>query len=167
MHYKYGEYFAETVRKLRAIIGRDSAPNESPIRRLIWKFEGTGSVLDIQCQRTRIHRTVRHATLPAIRLIHLLHEQLPGRVISKHCDWNWPAKSWDLTPCDYFLFGYFTLLIYFSNRQKIQDLKEDIIRVIDGIQQEVCKEVIASFVKRVWVCQQVAGGFLSDIIFYY
>lgn len=38
-HYKYGEYFADTVRKLRKIPGRNSIPNESTVRQLITTFE--------------------------------------------------------------------------------------------------------------------------------
>lgn len=48
MHYNStstGECVAETVRKLLAICGRENAPNESSIRRLISKFEVTGSQL--------------------------------------------------------------------------------------------------------------------------
>lgn len=48
VHYKYRESFAETVRKLHAIFGQDNAPNESSVQRLISKFKGTGSVLDLK-----------------------------------------------------------------------------------------------------------------------
>lgn len=47
-HYKYGEYYAETVRKLRAIFGRDNAPKDTTVRRLVIKFEESGSVGDIK-----------------------------------------------------------------------------------------------------------------------
>ena len=33
----------------------------------------------------------------------LLREEFPGRVISRNGDQNWPPRSCDLTPCDFFL----------------------------------------------------------------
>lgn len=43
-HYKNGEHFAATVRQLRTILGHRNAPNESTVRRLVTKFEASGSV---------------------------------------------------------------------------------------------------------------------------
>jgi transposase len=56
-HYKYGESYAETVRKDRGIFGRQNAPNESTVRRLIKKFEETGSIMDTKSPLR--HRTGR------------------------------------------------------------------------------------------------------------
>ena len=36
----------------------------------------------------------------------LLQEKFPGRVISKKADVEWPPRSCDLTPLDFFLWGY-------------------------------------------------------------
>lgn len=46
--YSHGESYAETVRNLRRIMGRKEAPNESTVRRLIAKFNETGSVKDVK-----------------------------------------------------------------------------------------------------------------------
>ncbi|KAE9543791.1 hypothetical protein AGLY_002021 [Aphis glycines] len=45
-HYQNGEHYAVTVRKLRTILGHHNAPNESTVRRLIKKFEESGSTQD-------------------------------------------------------------------------------------------------------------------------
>lgn len=42
--YCHSESYAETVRHLRRIVGRNEAPNESAVRRLMVKFKETGSV---------------------------------------------------------------------------------------------------------------------------
>ena len=34
------------------------------------------------------------------------HETFPGRVLSRFGDQNWPPRSCDLTPLDFFLWGY-------------------------------------------------------------
>ena len=38
--------------------------------------------------------------------IRLLHETFPGRVFSRFGDQNWPPRFCDLTPLDFFLWGY-------------------------------------------------------------
>jgi len=45
-HKKYGESYAETVRKLRGIFGRQNAPLQSTVKRMIKKFGETGSIMD-------------------------------------------------------------------------------------------------------------------------
>ena len=38
-------------------------------------------------------------------IIGLLRKKFPGRVISQNGDYNWPPKSCNLTPIDFFLWG--------------------------------------------------------------
>ena len=45
-HYKYGDSYAETVRKLRGIFGRRNAPYQSTVKRMTRKSEETGSIMD-------------------------------------------------------------------------------------------------------------------------
>ena len=52
-HYKNGESFAKTVSQLRQVFGRNNAPNESTVRRLITKFESKFTLID---QKTIVRR---------------------------------------------------------------------------------------------------------------
>jgi len=45
IHYKYGENFAETVRKVRTSFGHHNAPSRNAVVNLIKKFEVSGSLL--------------------------------------------------------------------------------------------------------------------------
>jgi len=45
-HYKYGESYAETVHKVRGIFGRQNEPYQSTVKRMIKKYEETGSIMD-------------------------------------------------------------------------------------------------------------------------
>jgi len=45
IHYKYGEHFAETVRKVRTSFGHHNAPSRNTVVNLIEKFEVSGSLL--------------------------------------------------------------------------------------------------------------------------
>ena len=42
----------------------------------------------------------------ARRSLRVLKEMFPGRLISLRGDEEWPARSPDLSPCDFFLWGY-------------------------------------------------------------
>ncbi|KDR18551.1 hypothetical protein L798_07370 [Zootermopsis nevadensis] len=41
-----------------------------------------------------------------------VREMFPGRVISRYGDVAWPPRSPDLSPCDYFLWGYLKYNFY-------------------------------------------------------
>lgn len=97
--------------------------------------------------------------------VDLLHTRFPGRVISRNGDVNWPPRSCDLTPLDFFLWGYVKGEVYKSNPQTIPDLQAEIIRVIGGIEAELCQNVIRNFNKRINHCRDSRGAHLGDIIF--
>ena len=52
--------------------------------------------------------------------IGLLREKFPGRMISRKSDYNWPPRSCDLTPLDFFLWGYMKDKVYGYAPQSIQ-----------------------------------------------
>ena len=54
--YQNGECSTEAVRKLRIIFGRNKALYESTVRRLVIKFETTGSVLTVKSPRRKRSR---------------------------------------------------------------------------------------------------------------
>lgn len=98
--------------------------------------------------------------------IQLLHQSFPGRVISRFGDQNWPPRSCDLTPLDFFLWGFLKSMVYANKPTTTQALKEEIGRCINEIPQHLCKKVIENFIKRSRVCQQSRGGHLHDILFH-
>ena len=51
----------------------------------------------------------------ANKTIQLLHETFPGRVLSRFGDRNWPPRSCDLTPLNFFLWGYLKSKVYVNN----------------------------------------------------
>ena len=82
-------------------------------------------------------------------------------------DVNWPPRSCDLTPLDFFLSGHVKGKVYADNPQTIPQLKDNIERVIGEIDPSLCENVMKHFGKRLVVCQKSRGGHLEDIIFHY
>lgn len=102
----------------------------------------------------------------ATATIDLLHTQFPGRVISKNGDCNWPPRSCDLTPLDFFLWGYLKGKVYANAPATIQELKNSIIHEIEAIEPQLCDDVIENYNKRITSCHLSRGGHLNDIVFH-
>lgn len=98
--------------------------------------------------------------------IDLLEEQFPDRIISRNSDVNWPPRSCDLTPCDFFLWGFVKSQVYANKPQTIPELKAEIQRVIGEIEPQLCENVIENFMKRTRVCRLSHGGHMPDILFH-
>lgn len=66
--------------------------------------------------------------------IDLLRQHFPGRVISRNANVNWPLSSCDLTPCDFFLWGFVNSKVYANKPLIISEFKTEIQRVITEIE---------------------------------
>ncbi|GFY24640.1 putative transposable element [Trichonephila clavipes] len=65
--------------------------------------------------------------------IDLLKDTFGDRLISRFGPVNWPPRSCDLTPLDYFLWGYVKSLVYADKPQTLDHLEDNIRRVIADI----------------------------------
>lgn len=96
----------------------------------------------------------------------LLAENFQGRTISRNGDFNWPARSCDLTPLDFFLWGYVKSLVYENKPRTIEALRDNIVRVITEIEPDICQKVITNWTSRLHAVRQSRGGHLPDVIFH-
>lgn len=96
-----------------------------------------------------------------------LRTKFEGRIISRFGDVSWPSRSCDLSPLDFFLWGYVKDKVYTDNPQTLEHLKDNIREVIATIQPAMCKKVIENYIKRIDVCQAALGGHLNDVIFHH
>ncbi|GFV15616.1 putative LOC100569746 [Trichonephila clavipes] len=65
--------------------------------------------------------------------IDLLKDTFGDRLISRFGPVNWPPRSCDFTPLDYFLWGYVKSLVYADKPQTLDHLEDNIRRVIADI----------------------------------
>ena len=94
-----------------------------------------------------------------------LREAFPGRLISRRGDVNWPARSPDLAPCDYFLWGYLKSLVYKDRPHTLEHLQNNIKTEIANIPVDMLEKVDKSFRNRLHQCINNGGKHLKDIIF--
>ncbi|GFT91972.1 uncharacterized protein TNCV_125021 [Trichonephila clavipes] len=73
--------------------------------------------------------------------IDLLKDTFGDRLISRFGPVNWPPRSCDLTPLDYFLWGYVKSLVYADKPQTLGHLEDIIRRVIADIRPQMLEKV--------------------------
>lgn len=100
------------------------------------------------------------------RTMDILHERFEGMVISRRGDVNWPPRSCDLTPLDYFLWGYLKSQVYANRPQSTNALKDNITKTIAEIQPDLCGRVIENWSTRINAIVRSRGGHLNDVIFH-
>ncbi|GFT00061.1 uncharacterized protein TNCV_420811 [Trichonephila clavipes] len=74
--------------------------------------------------------------------IDLLKDTFGDRLISRFGPVNLPPRSCDLTPLDYFLWGYVKSLVYADKPQTLDHLEDNIRRVIADIRSQMLEKVI-------------------------
>ncbi|GFW84014.1 putative DD41D transposase [Trichonephila clavipes] len=72
--------------------------------------------------------------------IDLLKDTFGDRLISRFGPVNWPPRSCDLTPLDYFLWGYVKSLVYADKPQTLDHLEDNIRRVIADIRPQILEK---------------------------
>ena len=87
-----------------------------------------------------------------------LDQHLPNRWIGRRGPIEWPARSPDLTPPDFFLWGYLKDKVYAHKLTNLDDLKSKIKNEINLIDTNLCKRVCHSIVSRYQKCIQIKGA---------
>lgn len=86
-----------------------------------------------------------------------LDQIFPDRWIGRRGAIEWPARSPDLTPLDFFLWGYLKSKIYFNRPNTIDELKQRIRNEIRAIRPDTLRNVLQDFQFRLGYCQAVNG----------
>ncbi|GFY24443.1 uncharacterized protein TNCV_1014911 [Trichonephila clavipes] len=97
--------------------------------------------------------------------IDLLKDMFGDRLISRFGPVNWPPRSCDLTPLDYFLWGYVKSLVYADKPQTLDHLEDNIRRVIADIRPQMLEKVIENWTSRLDYIRASRGSHMPEIIF--
>ncbi|GFV53507.1 putative transposable element [Trichonephila clavipes] len=97
--------------------------------------------------------------------IDLLKDTFGDHLISRFGPVNWPPRSFDLTPLDYFLWGYVKSLVYADKPQTLDHLEDNIHRVIVDIRPQMLEKVIGNWTSRLDYIRASRGSRMSEIIF--
>ncbi|GFV94074.1 putative DD41D transposase [Trichonephila clavipes] len=97
--------------------------------------------------------------------IDLLKDTFGDRLISRFGPVNWPPRSCDLTPLDYFLWGYVKSLVYADKPQTLDHLEDNIRRVIADRRPQMLEKVIENWTSRLDHIRASRGSPMPEIIF--
>ncbi|GFV46419.1 transposable element Tc3 transposase [Trichonephila clavipes] len=97
--------------------------------------------------------------------IYLLKDTFGDRLISRFGPVNWPPRSCDLTPLDYFLWGYVKSLVCADRPQTLDPLEDNIRRVIADIRPQMLEKVIENWTSRLDYIRASRGSPMPEIIF--
>ena len=93
-----------------------------------------------------------------------LDEHFPGRWLGRRGPLEWAARSPDLTPCDFYLWGFIKNTIYQTAIINVQDLKDRVTLAINSIAPEVLINVFNCTQKRMDKCIKLDGHHIEPYI---
>jgi hypothetical protein len=97
-------------------------------------------------------------------VISWLEKTFGTHFISYRTDNVWPPHSPDLSPLDFFLWGYLKDRVYSPAPTSLEELKVTIRREIRNISTDTCTAVISNFKKRLDVVLKQGGRHLEHIL---
>lgn len=102
-----------------------------------------------------------HFTL-AVRAI--LDEQYPDRWIGRGGPRRWPARSPDLNPLDFFLWGHLKNLIYRQPINTEEELRNRIQQAFATCTPQMITDSKLSLLRRARLCVQMNGGHFEHLL---
>lgn len=93
-----------------------------------------------------------------------LNRTFPNRWIGRRGAIEWPPRSPDLNPLDYYLWGFLKSKVYFNRPDNLQELAERITQEIQRIPPETKANVTMAFKNRLAYCQEVNGAQFEHLI---
>jgi hypothetical protein len=91
----------------------------------------------------------------------ILHEFSGEKLISKGL---WPPRFPDLTSPDFFLWSYLKDTVYRSNPRDLKQLKMNITRAIEEVNEGTLRKVARNMVKRVNKCIEMNGHHFQHLL---
>ncbi|GFX77245.1 DUF4817 domain-containing protein [Trichonephila clavipes] len=86
------------------------------------------------------------------------------RIVSRRCRYPWPPWSSDLTPADFWLWGYLKSRVYLSGPSSLPELKDAIRREVFSIHPDMLHSAVARFVTRLECLLPCGGGHVEHNI---
>ena len=95
---------------------------------------------------------------------HFLDKTFPDSWIGRRGWIDWPARSPDLTPTDFFLWGVIKERVYATKPQDLQALKDAIRTEIRSLPVKVCQSACHSVSKRLQLCKDLDGKHIEQFL---
>ncbi|GFV03977.1 uncharacterized protein TNCV_916021 [Trichonephila clavipes] len=101
-------------------------------------------------------------TINAQRYLTLLRGDC--RAMFNSTRYPWPPRLLDLTPADFWLWGYLKSRVYLSGPSSLSELKDAIRREVSSIHPDMLHSAVAGFVTRLECLLPCGGGHVEHIL---
>lgn len=98
----------------------------------------------------------------ALQVRQWLDQKFPNRWIGRRGPLEWPPRSPDLAPCDFFLWGYLKQRVYKTRPSTLAELRERIRACCAELPVQILQNACLSTRARFQECLAVGGGQLSE-----
>lgn len=93
-----------------------------------------------------------------------LGEQLPGKWIGRRGPVEWPPRSPDLTPLDFYLWGHLKQIVYAESIRDLRHLEERIQHACDQIAGDTLLHVQSEWLRRLQLCIARDGQHIEHVL---
>lgn len=99
-------------------------------------------------------------------VIGYLNDRFDNRVIATNTPNPWPARSADLTPLDFYLWGTIKNKVYGSNfhYNNVEELREEVLAAFNHVHRNTLRTVTNSVVKRYRLCVHENGQHFEHLL---
>ena len=127
------------------------------------------SLLDDVPLRTRKHLIFQHDGAPphySRQARDHLNTSFPNLWIGRGGTCSWPARSPDLSPLDFYLWGHMKSLVYRTKSNSKQELLEGIMQAAEHIQNkpDLLRKATHSVLQRTKLCIEAHGGHFEHLM---
>lgn len=101
----------------------------------------------------------------AAAVTRFLNEMFPDRWIGRFGPIAWPPRSPDLSPNDFFLWGYLKTKIYNNVQiENVQELRDRILTACNALNPNFLRNAVQAFYDRLAYCLECEGGHFEQLI---
>jgi hypothetical protein len=100
----------------------------------------------------------------AVAVRNFLSETFPNRWIGRRGHIEWPARSPDLNPMDFSIWGYLKSKVYVNRPTNLEDLKVRITNKMQQITPVMLANITEEFIARLGHCQVTQGAQFEHLL---
>lgn len=88
----------------------------------------------------------------------------PNRWIGRGGRKQWPPRSPDLTPLDFFLWGHIKTIVYRTSVDSEEELQERILEAMTSVTPEMLAKARQNLIRRAKMCVRMEGGHFEHLL---
>ena len=115
-------------------------------------------------QRTAIFQQDGARAHTSCEKLAFLKQYFPGRLISNRTEFQWPPRSPDLSPLDFWSWGHLRNSVYANPRPRTTaELKTKLLKCYEEIPRFMFRHAVLSAQKRAHLCLEAKGKHFENI----